>query len=430
MLLVLQFNLLANEELPLWIEKDPDNRGIYFRGVSTWYVSDDARTRGLSKRDALEKAYSLVSDYFGLNIAATSELKEDNEHIRMKSNIKTKTNQLIFDLKPQKSFIEFSEDEESYREYILILLDKATEVKIRQEMKKDQQEYKVLKARVLQLMQEKHYFRAKNILELAKGKRSAFMDSTITSIEARLQNLIDGEISTNLSIDKKTYKPDEAINLEVSLNKDGYLYLFYVTSSDVEMIYPNKYQRSSYIKKAKTILFPNDSVETLVAYEEDLNKKVQFYAIASKKNLGLKRYALEQIDGAYLYNKQGEYLNIIQKCIENSSCTKHVVNFNISDKVDSNLASVNIIADNVLKTSLEKYFKSKGISTKASEKQITYTIHKDSSYSQSLEMQIVSFNITASLYKNSRLITKRQEDCDEDEIADYLYDIYQELEGL
>ena len=429
-LMLFQINLFAQDELPSWVTVDPDKKGVYFRGISTWYVSDDARTRGLSRKDALRDAYSSVSEYFGLNISYRAKQIVSETHKSFKSTTKTKTNQLIFDLKPIKNFIEYSEDRENYREYVLILLNKKVENKIKKEMRKDKEEFKALKAQVLELIKEKNYFEAKNTLELAKGKRSAFMDDTVDTLEKRLQILIDGRLVSKLTVSKKIYKPDEEIELEASINQDGYLYLFYVTGTDVEMLYPNKYRRSPYLKKERMIQFPNEDIESLLAYEEDLNQKVQFYAVASKKNLSLKQYAKESVDGIYIYNKNGKYIEIIKNCIHDGLCMKTTVNFRISNTVSANMASVTFIANSNIKQSLIKYFRKKGIRTKVSHKQIIFKIKKESRYSRSLEQRIVSYNIHASLHRGSKRIKVINESCDENALADSLYEMYQELEDL
>ncbi len=427
LLILATFILSANSEMPEWMLKDPDTKGKYFRGTSAWYVTDDARMEALSKADAMHNAYSYVSEFFGVNVASSFEMnekvKDDEKTLDTNTNIKTKSNQLILNLKPVSIHVELDDSKENFRLHVLILLDKIGENKIQNEMVKDKEEYYLLKEKAIKAIDKKEYFKAKSFLEEAKGKRYAFVDDTIKKIEQRLKTLIDGLLIAKLSINKKTYLPDELIEIEASLNQKGYMYLFYETSSDVEMLFTNERNRIAYVKKEQLISFGED--ERVVAYEEDLGKKVQFYAIASKKNLALKGLSVDIVDGIYIFNKHGKYKEIIKRCIDEGECTKSAVDFKISRSVGSE--PVELVFNSEIATKASKYFRSKGIVSKKGNKKIVFDVKKHSNYSQQLDMNIETYTINAKLYKKNSLIKTIKDECSSDELNEYLFDMHSEL---
>ncbi|MDA7817988.1 DUF4384 domain-containing protein [Sulfurimonas sp.] len=421
--------LCADNEMPQWIIKDPDTKGKYFRGTSSWYVTNDARMEKLAKEDAMHNAYSFVSEYFGVNIASSFEMNEkvvnNQKTLNTTTNVKAKTNQLMLDMKPLKEFIESDESEENFRLHVLILLDRVGENRIRREMLKDKQEFQALKNKALKAIENKEYFKAKNFLELAKGKRNAFVDDTIKKIETRLQKLINGLILSNLTINKSIYMPDEYIQLEASLNQDGYMYIFYETSSDVEMIFPNESNRVAFVKKEKLLSFGNEDEDRIVAYEEDLNKPVKFYIIASKKNLALKGLSDETSEGIYIFGKTGKYQDVIERCLGEGDCTKKVVPFKISNVV--NAKAIKLVINSDKRSNITKYFKSKGVVSKESSTKLVFDIKKYTSYSQQLETTIETYKIKAKLYKNGSRIKILHDESSPSELNEYLFDMYREL---
>lgn len=415
LLVVLNSIVFAISNEPKWLISDPDNKAKYFRGVSTWYITDDAMTRETSQKDALHSGYSKVSDYFGLNIKSTLNINKTSDNYgvstSIKKNIKTKTNQLIFDMKPIKSYIQYSENKENFRLHILLKLDKTTESKIKKEMEKDKKEFEALKTDILKHIERKDFFKAQNLLEIAKGKRSAYIDDTLSKIETRLTQLKNGILIATLDINKKQYLPNENINIEVSLNSKGYLYLFYDTGSDVEMLYPNKYQRNNYLDKQEMISFPNDNINQLLAYEESKGLDTSIYAIASKENLVLQRYKSDMIDGIYIFNKDGEYTNIINRCIEQAKCIKTKIDFTISDK--TNYPNIKLIfnTENDLKNKIIKSLKSKGIVSKNGNRKIIFDIKSENMYSDLLEVDIKKYLITANYFFNNKKTNSSYVEC-------------------
>lgn len=87
-LILIVLNLIANDELPKWIDDDPDIESKYFRGVSTWYVSDDYRMKDRAYKDALNNGYISLGNYFGMNVK--SELIIDKESNNFGNNKKIK----------------------------------------------------------------------------------------------------------------------------------------------------------------------------------------------------------------------------------------------------------------------------------------------------------------------------------------------------
>ena len=325
LLLLLTLGLYANE-VDEWVKNDSQTIQKLFRGTSEWFVADDLSMESIAKENATNNAYSFISEYFGISIKSTFGLNK-----QLKNN--TKTTQLILNLKSFKTYQELDENKKNFREHVIIFLDDESKKKIR-DLLLDRQELKELKKKVLTSIDEKKYFKARNFLNLAKTKQSALADNSIGIIEKRLNILIATLLQAKLTLNKKVYQPDESIELEVSLNQDGFLYIFYETGLDVAMIFPNKYQRVSRLNKNESIFFPNESIEKVSAYADDLGQTVNFYAIASKTILPIKSLCEERIDGVYIYEKTGSYKKLLNKCMDKGICTKTVINFKVSNTIN------------------------------------------------------------------------------------------------
>ena len=325
LLLLLTLGLYANE-VDEWVENDSQTIQKLFRGTSEWFVTNDLNKESIAKEHASENAYRFISEYFGITIKSTFGFNKQPQN-------DTKTTQLILNLKSFKTYQELDENKKNFREHVIIFLDDESKKKIR-DLLLDRQELKELKKKVLTSIDEKKYFKARNFLNLAKTKQSALADNSIGIIEKRLNILIATLLQAKLTLNKKVYQPDESIELEVSLNQDGFLYIFYETGLDVAMIFPNKHQRVSHLNKDESISFPNDSIEKVSAYEDDVGQTVNFYAIASKTILPIKSLCEERVDGVYIYEKTGSYKKLIKKCLDNGLCTKTVINFKVSDTIN------------------------------------------------------------------------------------------------
>lgn len=427
---------LFAQELPKWVAKlpSPYQKGIYFVGVSKWYVKDDTRMLPLAKKDALQNGYAQISDYFGLNIKSTFDMKKSvyngNISTTFKSHITTKTNQLIFDIKPIKKFIQKSEDGKNFCIYYLLLLTKATENKIKAEMKKDEYEFKELQKQIIDAIDKKEYYKSKNLIEVAKGKRSAYIDDTISQLEKRLNALIAGQLHAKIEIEKTTFLPGENIAFSVILNKNGYLYLFYETPEEIDMLYPNIYRRNEYVRANVPVVFPDVDNDLYVnTYKEDIGKKVQLVAIASKKLLDIKSLAVDKDEGIYIYDKNSRYKNIIKECLKNNFCTQTIIPLKVSKHIGMAIG-LGINANEEIKRKLFRYLRSKGIASKKSQKKIQFTIHKTSKYSQSLGITVTSYSIEAKAYKNTKQIKEINDECSEDDFRECVYEIYLDLVKL
>ena len=433
-IMVVVLELFA-QELPKWVVKLPsDEKGVYFVGVSKWYVTNDASMPPKAKKDALQNGYAQISDYFGLNIKSSFDMKRSvnngNASTTVKSHITTKTNQLIFDIKPIKEFRQESEDGKDFRIYYLFLLTKDIKNKIKTEMKKDEHEFKELQKQIIDAINKKEYYKAKNLIEVAKGKRSAYMDDTISQLEKRLNALIAGQLHAKIEIEKTTFLPGENISFSVILNKNGYLYLFYETPEEIDMLYPNLYRRNEYVKANVPVVFPDVDNDLYVnAYKEDIGKKVQLVAIASKKLLDIKSLAIDRDEGIYIYDKNGRYKNIIKECLKNNFCTQTIIPLKVSKHIGIAI-ELSINADEKTKRKLFRYLRGKGIIDKKSQKKIQFSIHKTSKYSQSLGVTITSYNIKAKAYKNTKQIKEINEDCSEDDMQECIYEMYIDLAKL
>lgn len=395
-------------EVPKWLLEDPSNNGKYFRGASNWYDTNSSDIKLITEKDALENAYNHIYKHFDIN---------------------KKTDQFTLKLKPIKNYIETSDDKKNSRQHLLLLLDEKSEKEINNILK-DRKEFNKLKEQILNSIEEKRYFKARSYLELAKKTKSALIDDTIEKIETRLNRLIRELLQAKISTNKRVYLPDESIELEVSLNKNGYLYLFYETGVDVEMIFPNEHQKDSYLNKNQLISFPNDGVEEITAYGEDLGKKVGFYAIASKKHLNLKSLSLERDEGIYIYEKTGNYIKLIEGCIDDGECTKTTINFEISHAAKSAPVVLEFNSDDLNKKDIIKYFKSKGVVSKKSSKKIEFYVKKITRYNNNQEHAFKTFHITSYLYNNGTLVKSLENECSKEELNEYLLEMYDELQKV
>lgn len=419
----------ADQKLPLWIDKDPDNQGKYFRGISTWYGTDDYRMKDRAYKDALNNGYISLGSYFGMNIKSelviNKKIDDSRSSKKIKQNITAKSNQMIFNIKPVETFRELDEDKKHFRLYILLKLDDKTDVKIKKEMRKDEKEFELLKEKVIGAIEKKDYFKAENFLELAKGKRAAYMDDTLDKLKKRLEKLKKGMLLASINIDKTTYMPKEQINIEVSINQDGYLYIFYDTGDDIEMLFPNKYQRKAKLKANDMVIFPNEDIY-LEAYEESLNKDTKLFAVASKKHLNIKKHSIDKIDGIYIFEKEGKQNDNINRCINQGECTKNIVNFKVSKQNGKNI-SIIYKCDSEIKNKIQKAFASKGIISQKSDQKLSLDVKRQSKYSSILESNVETYKITAKFYSNGKLKKERTLECDGDMLKSEVVNLYSEF---
>ena len=341
LILIISLNVFANEKLPIWVEVDPDDNAKYFRGISTWYTTDDYRMKKLSYQDAIKDAYNSLGNYFGMNIKSELNINKSIDNFgskrKIEKNIKIKSNQFLFDIKPYKVHTETSVDNQHFRIYTLIKLDKNTESILKAQMNKDKREFESLRQKTITAIENKDFYKAETFLELAKGKRASFIDDTIVTLEKRLKVLKNGVLLASIEINKKKYLPKEEIKLEVSINKSGYLYLFYDTGDDIEMLFPNEFQRKAKLKANSLLIFPSEDI-VLGAYEQSLNKDTKIFAITSKKNLNIKKYSVDKIDGIYIFEYGGKQENKIDRCIDQSECIKSEAKFKVSNNtLDKNI---------------------------------------------------------------------------------------------
>jgi len=392
-----------------------------FEGISKLYEADDSRMEQLAKKDAIQDAYKRVSEYFGLAIKSNLEIQKESNGVsantKVKQDIKIKSNLLISGIKPSKISKKFTKDGKYYRIYVILKLDPITEEKIKKQIQKDKKELENILNKIRQAIQTKDFYTAENYLALAKSNRVAYMyEDRITNLEKRIENLKKNFILSTISINKKTYIPQEIIDLEVSINQDGYLYIFNDTGDDIEMLYPNDYQRRAKVKKNDTKYFPNDDVD-LRAYEESLNKDTKIIVIASKKNLHLKKDAIDNIDGVYIFKKDIFKNPKISRCLQQAECSKNITKYKVSNKTDKKV-TIKIIAKQKLKDKIKKIFLSKGIKSQKSDIKIIFNIKKENKYSKELDINIETYLVTAKLYKNNKLQKKETEEYGENELED------------
>ncbi len=422
------FILKADElKMPNWIIQDPDENGKYFRGSSTWYVTDDALTEKISQKGALHSAYNKVSNYFGLNIKSKFVIDKISDKngvsSTMKKKIKIKSNQLISDMKPIKEYIEYSKDRANFKLHILLRLDKQTELKIKKEMQKDKDEFLSLKKRLIEAIDKRDFFKANNLLALAKGKRYAYIDDSLNQIEKRLKELQKSELKAILLLDKTKYLPNETISVDVSLSNEGYLYLFYDTGDNIEMLFPNKYQRDNYLRNKELICYPNDDINQLIAYEESIGLDTSIYAIASKDNLSLQRYKDDMIDGVYIFKKDNEIKDKISRCLEQNICSKTKIDFTISNQGSFEVVELVFHTTANLANNIRQYLKSKGIISRRGDKKIVFDIDKMERHSSMLGIYIVTYTIKARYFRNNQQVSVKTVEIDEDRLYETVFEL-------
>jgi hypothetical protein len=385
-------------KLPAWIEQDPDSNGAYFRGLSPWYVSDDASMSRHAEKDALKDAYHKVAGYFGVQIIASVRVKqkgtETAKSTTVQRDVESRTNQLIFKLEPVKSFEEFNADRSNFRTYVLLQLDPESERQIWSIIEADKREFEAIKAEVLELIEAKSYFKAQNRLDIAKGMRSATMDDTVASLQKRLDELKAGQLMAKLSVSKQRFLPRETIHAEVSLNQQGYLYLFYDNGSDVELLFPNEMQRNNYLKKEQLVDFPNNDV-MLSAYESSLDKNVSIRAVASKKRFDLFTRSIDTIDGVHIFASDDRVFDEFQHCIDEGECTESVSFLSVTNQLAYEALEITIQAEEPVKQKIEHALAQRGIISSASNRKLHISLVKQRKYSNLLESWIESYAIKA-----------------------------------
>ena len=429
LLLILVIKLFATP--PVWYNQDPDNKAKYFRGVSTWYVTGDYRMQRRAQKDSLQSAYLNLAPYFGIRIDSTMLIKQNsngvNANRQVERDISTKSNQLVFDVKPFRTYTEFNKDRKNFRIYTLLKLDPITEQRIKNQISQDKEELKQLEQKILTAINNKNLYQAQTLLSLAKGKMTAFMDDTLINLEKRIENLKNTMLFSTISVNKKRFLPDEDIKLNVSINHNGYLYVFYDTSDDVEMLFPNEYHTNPHLRANTTISFPNDDI-SLQAYEKSLNKKIRIFTISSKKFLNFLDYKTDTIDGVYIFNKNIEQNKIILECLKEGDCTKNEVTMVVSNTPSIKIDIVLNSNDLYLKRKFSKILSKFGIkSTKNSNVKIKFTITKNVKHSSILESNITTYKIKATLYKNNVQIKSISNEVDVSNLEEGVVNLYKTL---
>jgi len=425
-LIITLTTLNAEKKHPTWIEKDPDTNAKYFRGISTWYSMDDYRMKELANKDAINSAFMSLGNYFGMNIKSELSIQKRttsfSSSTKIDKKIKTKSNQLLFDIKPYKTYKELSKNEQHFKIYMLLKLDSMTEAKIKAKLKQDENEFLELKQKILTSINNKDFYKAQNFLELAKGKRTAYMDDTIITLEKRLKELKDGLLTATISLNKIQYMPEEDIELEVSINQKGYLYIFYDTGDDIEMLFPNKFNRKAKLKSNDMVSFPTDDI-SLQTYEESLDKDTKIFAIASKINLNIFRDSIDKVDGIYIYEKDGKQNKKIDRCINQGECTKSEVNFKVSNQSDTKIKIKYQCSNNMAKE-IKNIFLTKGIKSQDSDKKIVLNIKKQSKYSSLMESHIDTYKIKIKLYINNNLKKEENIEIDKNDLEEEIINLY------
>ncbi len=386
-ILIFMFSTLF--ALPPWTQGVDNKDGVYFVGVSKWYPLKDTFTKKTALKDALSDAYSQIAGYFGIKVTSSTDIQKylTNKGIsrNIKKEVKTKTSLFIFNIKPIKRYIE--EKEDYYRIWVLVKLDKNTERQLKENLKKDRQKLNLLKTQINKAINNQNLFLAQNLLIKAKSLQSAVFDDELPLLEKRVKELKDNLIIPIISLDKTLYKPNEEIKIKASLNRPGYLYLFYDNKDSIEMFLPNEFQ-NNYIQN-RLITFPNDDI-SIIAYENSINYPNKIIALGSKHYIDFS-FLSDDKDGVYIFYNKQKVKQKIKECLKKGKCFKVVKRFKIKNKN----TKINISIQGPFKKEILAFLRKFKIDSTPNGKKIVIRIFPKTSYSNELQTYIKTYEIVA-----------------------------------
>jgi hypothetical protein len=389
---------------PLWIDNIPQsNDGIYFVGSSKLYQNNDTFLEEKAKKDALNDAYTQIANYFGVKIESTLKIDTtattSQAYKKIESTTITKTNQLIFDLAPTKIYKDIQD--EYYRIYVLIKLDKITEQKIKKLLQDDKNRYEKALKEIENLIEEKRFYEAKNKISLAKGFRSSSFDDRLLNLEKRLKNILNNMLKATLVLDKTMFFPDEDINIQVYLNTTGYLYIFNYTGDGYELLFPNKIARNPKLKAKEVVILPNEDI-SVVAYEDLAGKKGAIIAIASKEFLPITQFAKEEIDNVYIFDDYILDNKLFSVCFRENKCRKTTKEYKVVFATPKKY-KLQFFTSSKLQKEIKSFLKENGIRSFNSDKVLQFYIKTKKEYSSLLEEYIVTYIMEVKYFNNNHL---------------------------
>jgi hypothetical protein len=412
------------------VSEDPDSSGFYFRGESSLYISSDHRSYNKAYKEAVSRAFAEVSSFFGLAIASNLEIKkvttQDISLTDAKSTIKTASNHLILDMKPEQTYQRFSDSKEHFSIIVLLKLDKKTKERIEKEAKADKAKLAALKTQILEYIDKKDFYRANNSLEIALGMRAATTDDTLPQLKKQVLALMDKALISTIFLSKKSYLPNEAMRANITLNNDAYVYVLYEGCGDTELLFPNQYQKKNKISKGAALHFPNDDI-SLMAYEEFLDcNKTAIRVVASKSYLPVMKYAIDEIDGVSLLAADTPFEADIKRCVDQALCSDNRQKFMIEKAKQKIRMRVRFHGHKKMRKRLHKYLKRHGITGDKSHLDAHFHIHKIKKYSKMLQRHVSSFQVDSNITRGKKLLCKHRRQLNESEIDDYIVNYLKE----
>jgi len=401
-IIIFLFVLLYSK--PLWIENIPQSdNSIYFVGSSKLYQNNDTFLEEKAKKDALNDAYTQIANYFGVKIESTLKINtiatNSQAYKKIESTTITKTNQLIFDLTPIKIYKDIQDD--YYRIYVLIKLDKNTEKKIKKLLQDDKDRYEKTLKEIENLIKEKRFYEAKNKISLAKGFRSASFDDRLSNLEKRLKYILNNILKATLILDKTIFFPDEDINIQAYLNTTGYLYIFNYTGDGYELLFPNKIDRNPKLKAKEVEILPNEDI-SVVAYEDLVGKKGAIIAIASKEFLPITQFAKEEIDNVYIFDKNILNNKLFTICFRENRCIKTTKEYKVVFATPKKY-KLQFFTSSKLQKDIQSFLKENGIRSFNSDKLLQFQIKTKKEYSSLLDEYVVTYIMKVKYFNNNQL---------------------------
>jgi len=392
------------KEKPKWIEQDIDTSELkYFKGVSRWYENTPNMVE-LAKKEALSDAYRQISEYFGVKLKSVFTINKANiggEHYSSVSkDMKLITNQFVSGIKAEKSYVDV--DGDYIKVYVLVKIDKNYIDKILNDIERDKKEYEVIKNKLLKAIDNKDYFEAETLLDLAKSKRAATYDDSIKLIENRLKKLTENFIKAVISLNKTDYHPSERMKIKANLNKDGYLYVFF-KNKDYILLYPNEDNLNNHLVGDEVIILDKDNIDIKAPNETG---KFSIVAVASNDSLAIENYQNQLLEnGTYLFHNDNKAFEIIDNCIKQSNCSKTEVVFNVIRPTYPDI-EIRIDSSESIKSKIEDFLESNFIVSKDSIYQMRVFIDRKKRYSSMLQREIVFYDTIIRFFKGDELLYK------------------------
>jgi hypothetical protein len=412
--------------IPKWVETIPDDdkQCKYFVGHSSWYIKNDIRSESLAKAEAGKSALDELSKFLGVNVSSEfnmkKEISNDYSSTKMDKTIKTKTSQFIQDIKPKEIFIDENKKDENIKAYVLVCLDSSTQNKLETESKKDKEEFDTLLVKANESFLSKNYYEAKNYLALAKGKRSAYMDNSVVSLEQQIKKIYDDLIEAKIEM-SDTAQINQNIEFSGSLTQNGYLYIFENENGVNRLIYPNI---STQIRQFKKFKYFNGN-EDLISKSYDntyLEKDIKWTFLASKMVLPLAKHKLKFDNDEMIFDNSISEITPIKECLKNSKCTLESKDINITSEYIFPKLKIQIKSNQAYSENIINEFSKNGFISTDSNTTLSCVIDKSTRFSQSLNTNIITLKINIALLdKNNKTISDIEVVASE---SDYLTKIF------